>query len=94
MALNPDYFWTLTYAEFVDMYKGHHKRFRRKINEIITAAWRTEAFRRTEKLEDLTNYLIGDDTPKKPEAMSDMQMFNMIKAFNAALGGKEVVTDG
>jgi hypothetical protein len=96
MGLNPDYFWSLTYAEFYSMYKGYKKRSREKLNDTITLAWFVERFRRDpDKLKDLTEYLIVENKkPEKPvEVMPDLAIFHMLRAINAALGGVEVVTD-
>ena len=89
-------FWHMTYAEFYEEYKGFIRREKKNENRTRAAAWWVERFRRDpDPLKNLSEYLIGEDNePKKQtDKMTDMQMFNMIRALNAALGGKEVVTD-
>ena len=85
--------WILTYAEFIEMFKGYQKSLINHNNDIITVAWRTAVFQRYEKLPDLEKFLIKEsDIKNKPKKQTTEQMILACRMLNAALGGKEIKT--
>ncbi len=91
--MKPSEFWVLTYAEFIEIFKGYQKSQIKHINDLITVAWRTAAFQRYKKLPDLEKFLIKEsDMKDKPKPQTGNQMMKICRMWNAALGGKEIKT--
>jgi len=91
LGLLPEQFWALTYAEFIAMARGFHRRQVARANEILYGAWHTELFARYKKLPDLDDILRDpSDKPKKKEPQTTETMMTMAKMLTAAFGGDVV----
>jgi len=93
MGIRPAEFWKLTYAEFIEIYRGHVSAHRQRINEMLSGAWHVAALSRQPKLPDLQSILLSDEPDKEQEKpqpkQTSEQMFAMLRALNAAMGGAE-----
>jgi len=90
MALLPEQFWRLTFAEYIAMAKGFRKRQVHRANELLYLAWHTEALARMDPLPALKDLQLADGTDELKKGQTDAEMESRIRVLNAMFHGTEV----
>jgi hypothetical protein len=88
LNLMPSEFWSLTFAEFMQMVEGYTRRQKREINYHIAGAWYSAMLSRQKQIPKLNSLLQDDTTARKQQ--SDEEMMTMAKMLNAAFGGEVI----